>query len=840
MMFYANSDRGNEEDCLIAHIRLIDNEYQSLLDHLWEVSELTGEFAEKIQLKEAGKIIGLLHDLGKASQEFQSYLLSATGVLDPDGDDYVDAKSMKGRVDHSTAGAQIIYEILKDGGQEEKFVAQVLALCLASHHSGLIDCLTPDGENNFDRRIDKAEIRTHKAEALDKVSRLKEKLNDSLIKNAVSGFIQKAKNLREANDSKETLSFKRGLLIRILFSCLIDADRINTADFEFPKNARIRAFGRYHSWNTLIERLNVKLSEFRNKDGQNEVGMLRNQVSEECFKFSEKPKGIYQLTVPTGGGKTLASLRFGLNHARIHSMDRIFYIVPYTSIIDQNAEEVRKILDDRDENNQLLDNVVLEHHSNLTPEEETNRQNLLAQNWDAQVVFTTQVQFLEALFGSGTRGVRRMHQLANSVIILDEVQTLPINTIHMVNVALRFLVHACGATVVLSTATQPPLDKIDASYRGLTIHSEQRMIANEIELFEKLRRVKVFDKRITGGWDEQAVARLVGTALKKKGSILAVVNTRRSARLLYEACACNDGAFIYHLSTNMCPSHRLTTLNAVRKKLEKKEPVICISTQLIEAGVDIDFGSVIRYLAGMDSVAQAAGRCNRHGQQQDRNGNPELGHVYIVNPKYERADRIVDIKIGIDESTRFMDEFACDPTRFQNNLIGLEAMATFYQYYFYKRKDEMNYNVDASSPVGRNDNLFNLLSTNSNSIAAYARIHNSSFPPLYFFQSFQTAARAFRVIDSKTQGVIVPYSDGKNIINDLCSAFKLEQQYDLLRRAQRFSVNLFSTDFKRLVDMNAIREVQTGTGVFYLDDQFYSEQFGWSDEIVNDMKFNCY
>ena len=177
-----------------------------------------------------------------------------------------------------------------------------------------------------------------------------------------------------------------------------------------------------------------------------------------------KPKGIYQLTVPTGGGKTLASLRFALNHAAHHKMDRVFYVIPYTSIIDQNADEVRKILEDRDQNGNYLDQVVLEHHSNLTPEEESHRHNLLAENWDAPVVFTTQVQFLEALFGAGTRSARRMHQLANSVIIFDEVQTIPINMIHMLNVALRFLVDDCGATVVLCTATQPPLDKVGTKY----------------------------------------------------------------------------------------------------------------------------------------------------------------------------------------------------------------------------------------------------------------------------------------------------------------------------------------------------------------------------------------
>ena len=238
------------------------------------------------------------------------------------------------------------------------------------------------------------------------------------------------------------------------------------------------------------------------------------------------------MTVPTGGGKTFASLRFALNHAAHHCksdtmIDRIFYIIPYTSIIDQNAEEARKVLEDKDKNGNYLNKVVLEHHSNLTPDEETRRQNLLAENWDAPIVFTTQVQFLEALFGSGTRSARRMHQLANSVIIFDEIQTIPIRCVHMFNLAIRFLVHACGATVVLCTATQPLLDKVAPIQRALKIQPEQRIIPYEKELFKKLKRVEVFDRRKIGGWSDEEIAGLTIQELREKGSVLIVVNTKK-------------------------------------------------------------------------------------------------------------------------------------------------------------------------------------------------------------------------------------------------------------------------------------------------------------------------
>jgi len=824
----------------VAHIRKKDKTPQSLDEHLTAVSKLAGDFASKIGMKETGEILGLLHDFGKASEKFQRYILSGEGLIDPDAEEYIDPIAHKGKIDHTTAGAQVIYENLWNKGQKEKIAAQVLALCIASHHSGLIDCLKPDGENDFKRRMEKADENTRKAEALSNLQEIVNSLDGLLSEKVVGQILDKLQSLKEeANESQNTLAFKAGLLVRFLLSCLLDADRLDTADFESPGNAYVRNYGEYHPWEVLIERLEKQFQEFAEKTSQMEPGkalevnQLRAQVSQACFDFATKPKGIYQLTVPTGGGKTLASLRFALNHAAHHSktdnkIDRIFYVIPYTSIIDQNAEEIRKILEDKDEKGQYLDRVVLEHHSNLTPEEESHRQNLLAQNWDAPVVLTTQVQFLEALFGAGTRGARRMHQLANSVIIFDEVQTIPINMIEMFNLALRFLVHTCGATVVLCTATQPPLDKLpDNPYRELTIKPEQKIIQNEEELFERLKRVEVFDKRKVGGWSTEEVAELAEGQLHEKGSVLVVVNTKKSARALYQAIADRKIPCIhlYHLSTNMCPAHRLKMLNKIKGKLKSKiaKPVICVSTQLIEAGVDIDFGAVIRYLAGLDSIAQSAGRCNRHGRREG------LGNVWIVNPNEENIEKLKDIVIGREKTQTVLDDFKGNP-----NLIGLEAMAAYFKHYYYVRKDEMRYKVGVKE-IGRDDDLFNLLSLNTLSVGAYQRTHKTA-PEIVFPQSFQSAAKAFRVIDSPTRGVVVPYQEGDEIIKDLCRAPELEKEYKLLKKAQRYSVNLFQRDFDNLYKAGAIYEVQKGAGVFYLDKQYYSKDFGWSEEPVNPME----
>jgi CRISPR-associated endonuclease/helicase Cas3 len=816
----------------IAHLRKKDKEPQYLSEHLIEVSKLAGQFASKIGLKEGGEILGLLHDLGKASREFQDYIQAATGLIDPDSDHYVDAKAKKGKVDHSSAGAQVIYNHFWKKGSEERLVAQVLALSIASHHSGLIDCLAPNGDDNFTRRLEKPEENTHVSEALSNLDNpVKQAVNRLLNdQELVKQIVEKFKSLKDGEDSKDTYLFKCGLLMRYLLSCLLDADRLNTSDFEFPGNAHLRNHSKYQAWETLIERLNTKISEFENKSDRNEVDELRSRVSQSCLDFSTKPKGIYQLTVPTGGGKTLASLRFALNHAAHRNIDRVFYVIPYTSIIDQNADVVREILEDKDKNGNYLNKIVLEHHSNLTPDEETHRQSLLSENWDAPIVLTTQVQFLEALFGSGTRSARRMHQLANSVIIFDEIQTLPVRCVHMFNVTIRLLVHTCGATVVLCTATQPLLDKVDPKQRALMIQPEQKIIAYEKELFRKLKRVEVFDRRKIGGWTDEEVADLVDQELRQNGSVLIVVNTKKSARSVYQVIVQKINSDVYHLSTNMCPAHRLNVLEKVKGKLKNEEPVICVSTQLIEAGVDIDFGSVIRYLAGMDSIAQAAGRCNRNGIREG------LGNVQVVNPSEENTEKLKDIKIGIEKAQRILDDFKDTPEAFGDDIIGLSAMETYYKYYFHERKDEMRYKVSKDSSVGREDDLFNLLAANTISNDEHDRV-KGSVSEIPFKQSFQTASKAFRAIDSLTRGVIVPFGDeGEEIIKDLCGAYDLEKQYSLIKRAQRYSVNLYSYEFGLLANQRVIREVQEGAGIYYLDDQYYSEKFGWSNDPVSGMK----
>jgi CRISPR-associated endonuclease/helicase Cas3 len=813
-------------DCPIAHIRKEDNEVQSLADHLRESACLAGGFADRIGLKSSGYLLGLVHDLGKASSEFQQYIRSATGLISPDEDDYVDTTGKRGMIDHSTAGAQAIHSRLSPQGGEGALIGQLLALCVASHHSGLIDCLTPDGVDNFQRRISKSHEQTHANEALEQVGILREEINSALqSEDLIPQLLERMRFMREEADSNETFSFKLGLLCRFLFSCLVDADRVSTSDFEY-KYSQARNRDRVISWEELIGRFDRHTSRLPMR---NEVDNIRQAISNECLAASSGEMGVYLLAVPTGGGKTLASLRFALHHAAVHRMDKIFYFIPFTSIIDQNAQVAREIFEENDDHGSPVSDVVLEHHSNLTPEEETGRQALLAENWDARIVFSTSVQFLEALFSGGTRSARRMHQLANSVIVFDEVQSIPLRCIHMFNLALRFLTKTCGSTVVLCTATQPLLDKVSPRERSLPVSARGQIISDHHALFRRLRRVQVHDRRKPGGWTMSEVVELAMGELRDSKSVLIVVNTKVLARELYMECGEAVAEGIYHLSTAMCPRHRMDVLDEVKSRLRHELPTICISTQLIEAGVDVDFGSVIRFVAGLDSITQAAGRCNRNGRRS-------RGNVFVVNPTNENLDRLREIKLGAEIAERLLDEFREGPEGFDGDPLSPMAIERYYRYYFHDRREEMGYRVTPGSAFGRHDMLFNALSLNALSKAEYERQHDAA-PRHPLRQSFQAAGRTFQAIESSTRGIVVPYgSEGKRIINELCSLRDPAGLKRLLRLAQKYSVNVYEHLLVRLARDGAIHQVQDEMEAFYLDEQHYSDAFGLSTDIVDEMQ----
>lgn len=732
--------------------------------------------------------MGLLHDFGKYSRAFQKYLTN----------------KQKGEqiVDHSTAGAQLLWQHLNRYGKESCLISQMLSLCLVSHHGGLIDCLKPDnGENSFQNRIRKDDAETHLQECL---ARADKEIAAALPwpnNAAAQRFLRTFwPCLAPAMKQPERLKqFRFGLITRFFWSCLIDADRISSADFACPANAKLRR-SEPVDWQTAIERLEAKTFQAGNES----VNAIRRAVSEQCRKRAEDPQGIYTLTVPTGGGKTFASMRYALHHAKTHQLDRIIYIIPFTSIIEQNAEEIRKVIEQPDDDRPW----VLEHHSSLEPEKRSKRMKLAAENWDAPIIFTTMVQFLEALFGGGTRSGRRMHNLAKAVLIFDEVQSLPVNCAHLFCNAVQFLADQAGTTAVLCTATQPVLHELRCPDKGQLVLAENHRLIDPALTAPLLNRVRIRNQVRQPGWTAGELTELALQQLADKGNCLVVVNTKTWARKLYECCAARAEHAV-HLSTNLCPAHRKEILTAVKGCLADGLPVLCISTQLIEAGVDVDFNAVIRFLAGLDSIAQAAGRCNR-------NGKLEQAEVLVVNPQTENINQLEDMLEGRNISRRIFAETA------EADLLQPDVMTRYFKYYFHNRASIMSYPLTAQQ-AGRTDTLLNLLSDNP-----FNPLKKTE--PLLLRQSFKAAGRAFAAIDAPTQAVLVPYGEGKNIISELRSADDPNRTWELLRQAQQYSVNVFPHVWKKLLTGGAVRPVREDEDVYCLDERHYSPEYGLSVE----------
>ena len=817
----------------IAHVRHGSDVKQSLATHLTETAAIAKILAAKLGLDLAGELLGLMHDFGKYSLKFQKYIYDATGLINPDLDD---EESTPGgsKVDHSTAGAQWVYRRLAAMGQKESGVlcGQMLGLCIASHHgAGLIDCLDDEGNVVWQKRFNKDDSLTHLSECLqnadESVLRQAEGLADKALLVQMLAPLKAVLMLPEAQAGHQIKEFYLGCFTRFLFSCLIDADRINSADFERENQKKISRLQEKPDWQAAIAKLEAKLAQFERRYPIDEI---RRQIADDCLQRAADAQGIYTLTVPTGGGKTLASLRHAVHHAQTHGLERIIYIIPYTSIIDQNAEAVRDILGDE---------WVLEHHSNLDPEKQTWQNKLLSENWNKPIVFTTMVQFLDAWFGGGTRGARHIHPMANSVLIFDEIQTLPVKCVHLFCNALNWLVQFGGSSAVLCTATQPLLsacgvDEFPEDKRALVKARGLLQLASNAEimgknqaldkLFADLSRVEIKFNEKAGGWSVDEAGAFLLTQFQTALSCLFIVNTKKWAKALYQYCQQQNvpSEALFHLSTNQCAAHRKALFARMKQRLEQKLPVVCISTQLIEAGVDISMACVIRALGGLDSIAQAAGRCNRHGE------NAGKGRVWVLNLQEPSLAKVLpDIDAGQQQAERVLREFA------GQDILQPKAMRQYFEYYFYQRSDEMAYAVKNSA----SGSLLDWLSDNGlNNYAAKndQRRQTRQYPLL--MQSFKSAGRAFQVIDAPTRAVIVPYGEGKALIAKLCGEYEPKAFYGYLNQAQRFSVNVFPNVWKKLIESNAIHEI-ADTGVYYLNERHYSEEYGLAADEVAPMDF---
>lgn len=819
------------KDPYIAHLRKSDGQIQSVQAHLKETAALAKVFAQKLNLESAGELLGLMHDFGKYSRKFQKYIHDETGLFNPDLDDE-ESTPDGSKVDHSTAGAQWVYRKLRKFGAAQgigELFGQMLGLCIASHHGeGLIDCLDGEGNPKWIERFNKTDELTHLVECERNANeavqqKAKELAGENLIRSLLNAVKPILSDQATNNKIKE---FYLGCLTRFLFSCLIDADRINSSDFEREAQKEIRRLTEKPDWQSAINKLETHLASFENRYPIDEI---RRRISSDCLKRAVDSQGIYTLTVPTGGGKTLASLRYALHHAQKHNLDRIIYIIPYTSIIDQNAQAVRKILGE---------DWVLEHHSNLEPEKQSWQDKLLSENWDKPIVFTTMVQFLDAWFGGGTRGARHIHPMTNAVLIFDEIQTLPVKCVHLFCNVLNWLTAFGKSTAVLCTATQPllselglqnfPKDKRESiAARGFLRLPENVEIMGKHQdldnLFADLSRVEIRFNEKAGGWNVEEAGTFLLEQFQTTPSCLFIVNTKKWAQELYQYCQKQNvpPEALFHLSTHQCAAHRKAIFDTIKARLKNKQPVICISTQLIEAGVDISMACVIRALGGLDSIAQAAGRCNRHGEKEGK------GQVWVLNLQEQDFTQILpDIQAGKTHAERVFRDFA------GQDILQPAAMERYFEYYFYQRSDEMVYSIQNSATVS----LLDWLSDNAlNSYSEKNNKRSKQFPLL--MQSFKSAGRAFQAIDAPTHAVIVPYDEGAELIAKLCGEWNPQEMYHTLQKAQRYSVNVFPKVWDKLQKENALHETIEGSGIYYLKERYYNDEFGLSLDETSEMTF---
>ena len=565
------------ETSFYAHTRpgLPPSQWETLSIHLDKVAETTAMFADVFGAKSWGDVLGRCHDLGKLSREFQLYLSnSGSGSADAGAEE----ETQGTRVDHSTFGARFVEK------EVSKLAGQLLAFCIAGHHTGLPDETSADDAGQRSTLRYKLDATRYAIAAVNVPDIELPKLSSPLTM------------------SKGAVPFQLGFFTRMLFSCLIDADRTRTEEFCDPERAAERSdVGGRPTLGALRDELDRSLRKKQQEAKPTEVNRQRMIVLDRCKEAANLPPGFFSLNVPTGGGKTLSSLAFALEHALVngHNLRRVVMAIPYTSIIEQTADVYRAAL------GSLAELGLVEHHTNLQPRSNSRSNQFGVENWDAPLIVTTNVQLLESLFAYRTTPCRKLHNLARSVIVLDEAQTIPVELLRPALAALRELVLNYGCSIVLCTATQPALERRDDFELGL--EAVRPIIPHAVALFRALRRVEV--RNLGKRTDDELVS-----LLAQDRSALCIVNTRKHAARLYDKISAkSEAADCFHLSTWMCGAHRRAVLEIIRARLKAKQPCRVVSTQLVEAGVDLDFPTVYRAEAGFDSIAQAAGRCNREG-----------------------------------------------------------------------------------------------------------------------------------------------------------------------------------------------------------------------------------
>ncbi len=712
----------------IAHIG--ENDHVHLLDqHLRESAKKALEFADAFGFGEWAYLAALWHDLGKYSQAFQTKLLR-----DPEK-----------RVDHSTAGAQYAARTLPE------FEGRVLAYLIAGHHAGLADWSSADGgKAALKERLKKT------------VEAWKDNVDSPLL--ASRSPLPPAASITDAS-----------LWVRMIFSALVDADFLDTEAF-FDSD-RSMARGNYPSIPDLLDHFDRYMQKLQHQASDTSINRLRQEILSRCIETAKDPGGIYTLTVPTGGGKTLSSMAYALYHAMQHHKRRIIYVIPYTSIIEQNAGVYRQIFND----------AVIEHHSQFTMDDEERpeltRAKLAAENWDAPIIVTTTVQFFESLFAAKPSRCRKLHNIAKSVVIIDEVQTLPIPYLQAIVDKINALQKDYDTTFLLCSATQPAFESFrlfeGTSFYG--IESAKEIVPEPEKLAQKLRRTRIV-------WEHEepkSYETLAQEVIQTDRSALIVVNTRHRAQKLYEILQ-EIEVDALHLSANMCGQHRSRVIGRIRERLQSGKPFIVVSTNLIEAGVDLDFPLAWRELAGLDSIAQTAGRCNREGKL------PEPGIVTVFSLSEE--SKPLYLRPAIDTLIEIFPDIQADPL----------SPSAFHRYFdaLFKRAGEC---------------------LDQKEVAVWEKRYIGEW-------RFATVAERFSMIeDGYTQSVIVPYDEKAK---DYIAKLKIESiNRGVLRKLQRYSINLSKMIVDKLLDSREIEERFPGALVLS-NENLYTETIGFDESKI--------
>jgi CRISPR-associated endonuclease/helicase Cas3 len=696
----------------VAHVRqLASGEFvvHALEDHLLSVARLSGEFAALLDARSWGELAGLWHDLGKYQAAFQKYIASASGL-----DRHIEAP---GRVKHAIAGA--IHAAGVHGGY-----GQLLAYLIAGHHAGLPDWYPGEAGGAALSQELRAE-RSTLAQAIAGGSPPEILAPDITL---TGPGIHRAADLH--------------FWLRMLFSCLVDADFLDTEEFMADGRAELR--GGFPEVPALCEAFSRHMaSHFMIADTP--VKRLRGEILASCIERASLPPGLFSLTVPTGGGKTLASLGFALQHAQQHGLRRIIYVIPYTSIIEQTADVFRGVFAD------LEPMPVIEHHSNLEAAKETAMSRTACENWDAPIVVTTNVQFFESLYAVRPSRCRKLHNIANSVVILDEAQLLPPEHLAPVLDALRQLTEHYRVSVVLSTATQPELHKTRKDAFGrvqLQGLGEARELAPDPALlYRELERVRV---TLPESAQQRCSWPRVAAEVAAHERVLCIVNRRDDAAALWSLLP----AGALHLSARMCGAHRAAVIATIRHRLAANEPVRVVSTQLVEAGVDLDFPVVYRAMAGLDSIAQAAGRCNREGRL------PNKGRVIVFNPPKPSPSGLL---LKAEQAAEIV--------------LASSSGQPLAPHHFAAYFDHFYGGVNSYDKEG----VLDLLQKD----ADRGQIQ------------FRSAAQSFRLIPDEGQcPVMVAWGDGRELIELLK---QIGPHRELMRKLQRHSVSLYEYQWKRLL-----------------------------------------